>query len=112
MHVIDASVEDRDRRIDAVRSVLAEVGATTVPTIEVFNKIDLLDRHELTGLKAAHPDALFISASHRGRAASDLIGGDRRRGSRWTPNGCGSTSITGARRIGGSWPISIGTRRS
>jgi len=63
IHVIDASAEDRDRRTDAVRSVLAEVGATRVPTIEVFNKIDLLDRHGLAGLKAAHPDALFISAA-------------------------------------------------
>ena len=63
VHVIDASVEDRERRTNAVRSVLAEVGATAVPTIEVFNKIDLLDRHELTGLKAAHPDSLFISAT-------------------------------------------------
>jgi GTP-binding protein HflX len=62
VHVIDASVEDRERRTNAVRSVLAEVGATPVPTFEVFNKIDLLDRHELTGLRAAHPAALFISA--------------------------------------------------
>ena len=63
VHVIDASVDDRERRTNAVRSVLAEVGATTVPTVEVYNKIDLLDRHELSGLQAAHPDALFISAT-------------------------------------------------
>ncbi len=63
VHVIDASVDDRERRINAVRSVLAEVGATSVPTIDVFNKIDLLDRHELAGLQAAQPDSLFISAT-------------------------------------------------
>src|SRR6185295_140848 len=34
VHVIDAAAEDRDRRIEAVRGVLADVGASAVPTIE------------------------------------------------------------------------------
>jgi len=62
LHVIDASAADRDRRVNAVRSVLADVGAAAVPTIEVFNKIDLVDATELEGLQAAHPDALWLSA--------------------------------------------------
>jgi len=64
LHVIDASAPDRDRRSDAVRSVLMEVEAAAVPIVDVFNKIDLLSRTELAGLKAAHPDALWISAQH------------------------------------------------
>jgi len=64
LHVIDASAEDRARRIEAVRTVLVEVGAERVPVLEVFNKIDLLGPEELAGLRAAHPSARFLSAVH------------------------------------------------
>ncbi|MEY2776905.1 MAG: GTPase [Pseudomonadota bacterium] len=40
LHVIDASDPDRLSRQDAVESVLTEIGASEVPRIEVFNKID------------------------------------------------------------------------
>jgi GTP-binding protein HflX len=43
LHVVDAGAEQRDRRIDDVDSVLAEIGADAIPRILVFNKIDLLD---------------------------------------------------------------------
>src|SRR5436189_1346513 len=36
VHVIDASSPDRDRHIAAVQTVLAEVGADRVPSIEIF----------------------------------------------------------------------------
>lgn len=65
VHVADAAVADRDRRADAVRSVLAEVGAAGVPTIEVFNKIDLVEEPVLAALKKAHPDAILVSAARR-----------------------------------------------
>ena len=69
VHVIDAAAVDRDRRMNAVRSVLIEVGAGQVPTVDVFNKCDLLDASELERLKALHPDGTFISArSGEGRA--------------------------------------------
>jgi GTP-binding protein HflX len=63
LHVIDASAGDRGRRTEAVRSVLAEVGADRVRAIDVFNKIDLVDDVEIARLKAAHPSAVFISAA-------------------------------------------------
>ncbi|HWB17499.1 MAG TPA: GTPase HflX [Vicinamibacterales bacterium] len=63
VHVIDASAPDRERRIEAVRSVLAEVGASALPTIDVFNKIDLLDDDAQQALRAARPDALLLSAA-------------------------------------------------
>jgi GTP-binding protein HflX len=63
LHVIDASASDRGRRADAVSGVLAEVGAGRVPVIEVFNKIDRLGADELSALRAAHPDAAFVSAA-------------------------------------------------
>jgi len=62
VHVIDAAAGDRDRRTAAVQSVLSEVGAGSVPVLEVFNKIDTLSDGEVTRLRASHPDALFISA--------------------------------------------------
>jgi len=63
IHVIDAAAEDRERRMEAVQTVLTEVGAERVPTIEVFNKIDLIGREELARLKAVHPAGLFIAAT-------------------------------------------------
>lgn len=40
LHVVDSSSPDRDRQIDAVNQVLAEIGAADVPQIVVWNKID------------------------------------------------------------------------
>jgi GTP-binding protein HflX len=41
LHVIDASVPNRDEQEAAVEAVLAEIGAAGVPTIRVLNKCDL-----------------------------------------------------------------------
>jgi len=40
LHVVDSASADRDQQIAAVNSVLAEIGAATVPQITVWNKID------------------------------------------------------------------------
>ena len=40
LHVVDASSVDPAKQIDAVRSVLEEIGADRVPELLVFNKID------------------------------------------------------------------------
>ena len=62
LHVIDASSQDHPRHIEAVRTVLAEVGAERVPAIEVFNKCDRLDAHERARIAAVYPGALCVSA--------------------------------------------------
>jgi GTP-binding protein HflX len=72
LHVADASAHDRERRDGAVRSVLAEVGATEVPTLVVFNKCDLLSAEELERLKAMYPAAVFVSAL-TGRGQPELL---------------------------------------
>jgi GTP-binding protein HflX len=41
LHVIDAADPERDARIAQVEAVLDEIGADTVPRLEVCNKIDL-----------------------------------------------------------------------
>ncbi len=43
LHIIDAAHEERAERREQVNAVLAEIGADTVPQLEVYNKIDCLD---------------------------------------------------------------------
>lgn len=72
LHVIDASSPDRDRHIDAVRTVLAEVGADKVPSFDVFNKYDALDAGERARLRALNPGALCVSAL-KGEGRDEII---------------------------------------
>jgi len=44
LHVVDAAAANREERAADVRGVLAEIGAGEVPVLELFNKIDALDR--------------------------------------------------------------------
>jgi len=75
LHVIDASAADRERRANAVQSVLLDVGAAHIPVVEVFNKCDVLSAGELERLKALYPAAVMISArTGAGRAElTDVI---------------------------------------
>lgn len=41
LHVVDSASEDRASQIDAVNRVLHDIGASDVPQVFVFNKIDL-----------------------------------------------------------------------
>jgi GTP-binding protein HflX len=43
LHVIDAADPNRNERIGQVNGVLHEVGASDLPQIEVYNKVDLLN---------------------------------------------------------------------
>jgi GTPase len=72
LHVTDASSADRERHSDAVRTVLAEVGAESVPVLDVFNKCDSLDDTARTRLRAVYPGALCVSAL-TGEGREDLI---------------------------------------
>jgi GTP-binding protein HflX len=72
LHVVDASSPDRERHMDAVRSVLSEVGAARVPVVEVFNKCDRLSDAERTRLRALYPAALCVSAL-TGEGREELI---------------------------------------
>ena len=72
LHVIDASSPDYPRHIEAVRTVLAEVGAERVPVIEIFNKCDRLDTPERARICAVYPGALCVSAL-TGEGRAELI---------------------------------------
>jgi GTP-binding protein HflX len=72
LHVIDASSEERERQMTAVRRVLDEVGAADVPTIDVYNKIDSISPDEARRLEVADPAAALISA-RTGAGVADLL---------------------------------------
>ncbi len=64
LHVIDAADEQRDRYIEQVNAVLAEIDAAEVPQILVYNKIDLLESVSVRSEAAAHgqPARVWLSA--------------------------------------------------
>jgi GTP-binding protein HflX len=72
LHVIDASAPDRERRMQAVRQVLEEVGALEVPLIDVYNKCDQLTPDEKRRLRESDPSAVCIS-SLTGEGMDELV---------------------------------------
>jgi GTP-binding protein HflX len=61
VHVVDASAPDPQGQIDAVRTVLAEIGAERVPELIVFNKSDAAPE-EAVRLAKVHQGAVAVSA--------------------------------------------------
>ena len=43
LHVVDAAAAARDRQIGDVEAVLEQIGASSVPQVQVFNKVELTD---------------------------------------------------------------------
>jgi len=62
LHVIDAASPERERHMAAVRRVLEDVGATEVPVIEVYNKVDMIGPEERRRLQTGDPGAALISS--------------------------------------------------
>jgi GTP-binding protein HflX len=68
VHVVDGSAPDFEGQVDAVRTVLAEIGADTLPELLVVNKADALEAlggealAEAGNLLAAHPGSVMVSA--------------------------------------------------
>jgi len=94
VHVVDAAAADPELQIDAVRAVLAELGADRVTELLAFNKADLLpandagdsvrmhdpargaaraqDPARAQRLQARHPGSVLVSA-HSGAGVDDLL---------------------------------------
>ena len=72
VHVVDTAAADPDSQIAAVRSVLAEIGADSVPEIFAFNKCDR-GRRAAVRLHVLHPDSVICSALS-GEGLDDLLG--------------------------------------
>ena len=64
LHVVDISSPYFEDQIRVVQETLEDLGAGEMPTLVVFNKIDLLhDRSILPSLSEKHPNCVFISAA-------------------------------------------------
>ena len=72
LHVIDASSPERERHMEAVRTVLTEVGAERVAAVEVFNKCDQIDAEERRRIRGLYPGAICVSAL-TGEGRDELI---------------------------------------
>ncbi|MCZ6781920.1 MAG: GTPase HflX [Proteobacteria bacterium] len=64
LHVVDASAPDLERRIEAVRGVIEQIGLADKPEILVFNQVDLLPARA-AGALAARYEAVPVSALER-----------------------------------------------
>ncbi|MEY4990873.1 MAG: GTPase HflX [Actinomycetota bacterium] len=62
LHVVDATDPDPLGQIVTVRNVMAEVDASAIPELIVFNKADLVDEDEQIRLRGLVPGALLVSA--------------------------------------------------
>jgi GTP-binding protein HflX len=74
IHVVDAAAADPEAQMDAVRAVLAEIGADQVPELVAFNKADMLGdgAPETKRLVDRHPGSVVVSAT-TGRGLDDLL---------------------------------------
>ena len=63
LHVADASSPDLVRQIEAVRTVLHEIGASQIPEVVALNKVDRVSEHQRTrALSRIDGPAVAISA--------------------------------------------------
>ena len=62
MHVVDISHPLAQEQIDAVNTVLMEIGAAEKPVLMVFNKIDRLTSPVPALMREKYPHAVSISA--------------------------------------------------
>ncbi len=65
LHVIDIASPSVLEQMKVVEYTLEEIGATDIPVLLVFNKVDLIDSESdvLDDLLARYPDAIAISAA-------------------------------------------------
>jgi GTPase len=72
LHVADAASPDMERQIEAVHTVLDDIGAGGVSEVLALNKADLLDVDERDRLAARFPDSTLI-ASVTGEGLDELL---------------------------------------
>ena len=80
IHVVDASAPDPEAQMDAVRTVLREIGADEVPELVAFNKADLAGE-EAKRLLDRHPGSVAVAAA-TGAGHREPARGRRRRPAR------------------------------
>jgi GTPase len=78
LHVVDGSATDPEHQIEAVRTVLNEIGAERIPELLVVNKVDRAP--DAVSFAKEHPGAVAVSAAD-GTGTEELLRaiGDRLR---------------------------------
>src|SRR6476469_130459 len=66
LHVVDPSAAAHADQVAVTREVLAEIGADTVPTWLLLNKMDRVDEREREVLTDRYPNAIQLSAKRPG----------------------------------------------
>jgi GTP-binding protein HflX len=74
LHVVDCNNDERQLQIEEVNKVLAEIGADAIPTLMVFNKVDLLDDKvaSVERDEQGKPVRAWVSA-HTGAGIGELL---------------------------------------
>ncbi len=72
LHVVDASADQPERQIAAVRETLEAINAHQIPEKLVLNKVDVISAGALTRLTNLHPDAIVVSVA-AGTGLEDLM---------------------------------------
>jgi GTPase len=62
LFVVDASDPTYESQLEVSRNVLREIGADSVPSRLLLNKIDRVSEADRAALRAKHPDAILLSA--------------------------------------------------
>ncbi len=73
LHVADSSSDGVAEQIEAVRGVLAEIGAAGIPEVLALNKVDMLTEIDRERVARRFPDAVHISAL-AGEGMDELLG--------------------------------------
>ncbi len=61
LKVIDSSYSNLSMHIDTIEKTLKELNSSTINSIFVFNKIDLIDNKQMKVLLKRYPESIFIS---------------------------------------------------
>lgn len=64
IHLVDVSDPLFRQKMDVVLSTLKDLGASNIPMITVFNKIDRIEEDAIKYLSSYYKDAVFISAKN------------------------------------------------
>ena len=73
LHVIDAADAERTSHIEQVNLVLDEIGASALPMLEIYNKIDLLENFEPQIQRDGNGVAVRVWLSAREGRGLDLV---------------------------------------
>jgi len=73
LHVADASSPDLVRQIEAVRTVLHEIGASGIPEVVAFNKVDRVSEHERARALARIDGPAVAISARTGEGLDELM---------------------------------------